>query len=104
MNRQPFAASITAGPGAGHVDNSREALADPSARAYAWRARGMSTTMLRTTSDGADYVIEENGIEWEVTNPHGTGKGPDSMRKDARPRRHSLEPPETYSSMRRLPP
>jgi len=31
--------------------------------------------MLRTSSDGADVVVEEGGLEWEVVNPHGTGKG-----------------------------
>nr|XP_019008341.1 uncharacterized protein I206_06900 [Kwoniella pini CBS 10737]OCF47122.1 hypothetical protein I206_06900 [Kwoniella pini CBS 10737] len=46
----------------------------PSDRAIAWRERGRATTMLRTASDGADVVIEETGMEWEVTNPHGTGK------------------------------
>lgn len=30
--------------------------------------------MLRTASDGADVVVEENGLEWEVVNPHGVGK------------------------------
>ena len=31
--------------------------------------------MLRTSSDGADVAVEENGLEWEVLNPHGTSKG-----------------------------
>lgn len=31
--------------------------------------------MLRTASDGADVALEEGGMEWEVVNPHGTGKG-----------------------------
>lgn len=44
-------------------------------RAVAWRSRGRATTMLRTSSDGADVTIEEGGMEWEVLNPHGTGKG-----------------------------
>jgi len=44
-------------------------------RAVAWRSRGRATAMLRTSSDGADVVLEEGGMEWEVVNPHGTGKG-----------------------------
>ena len=44
-------------------------------RAMAWRNMGRATTMLRTSSDGADVTVEENGMEWEVINPHGTGKG-----------------------------
>lgn len=31
--------------------------------------------MLRTASDGADVAVEEGGNEWEVINPHGTGRG-----------------------------
>lgn len=31
--------------------------------------------MLRTCSDGADVVLEEGGMEWEVVEPHGTSKG-----------------------------
>nr|XP_018265333.1 uncharacterized protein I303_01697 [Kwoniella dejecticola CBS 10117]OBR87491.1 hypothetical protein I303_01697 [Kwoniella dejecticola CBS 10117] len=49
-------------------------LRTASDRAVAWRERGRATTMLRTASDGADVVVEETGMEWEVTNPHGTGK------------------------------
>jgi hypothetical protein len=47
----------------------------PGDRALAWRSRGRTTAMLRTSSDGADVVLEEGGMEWEVVNPHGTGKG-----------------------------
>lgn len=64
--------------------------------------------MLRTSSDGADVAVEENGNEWEVIRGHGTGKGQhrtlakttgcSSMRLE---RRHSLEPPETYMHVRR---
>jgi hypothetical protein len=53
------------------VDQSSEI----GARAEAWRERGRATAMLRTSSDGADVVIEEGGLEWEVINPHGTSKG-----------------------------
>ncbi len=44
-------------------------------RALVWRDRGRATAMLRTCSDGADVVVEDNGLEWEVINPHGTAKG-----------------------------
>lgn len=30
--------------------------------------------MLRSSSDGADVALDETGMEWEVRNPHGTGK------------------------------
>lgn len=33
--------------------------------------------MLRTASDGADVIIGDGGQEWEVANPHGTGKRED---------------------------
>lgn len=59
-----------------HEDGTeREHPLAPSDRALAWRNRGRATAMLRTTSDGADVVLEEGGMEWEVVNPHGTGKG-----------------------------
>ncbi len=44
-------------------------------RAIAWRERGRATTMLRTASDGADVILEDEGLEWEVVEGHGTGKG-----------------------------
>lgn len=59
--------------------------------------------MLRTSSDGADVAIEENGLEWEVINPHGTGKGQHERPKPEIQRRHSLEPPEKYSGVRPVP-
>ncbi|WVF69686.1 hypothetical protein IAT40_004465 [Kwoniella sp. CBS 6097] len=79
----------------------------PSDRALAWRNRGRNTTMLRTSSDGADVVVEETGMEWEVTNPHGTGKREGQGGIAAREallshRRHSLEPYEAYENMRRI--
>ncbi|WVQ98166.1 hypothetical protein IAU59_005288 [Kwoniella sp. CBS 9459] len=79
----------------------------PSDRALAWRNRGRNTTMLRTSSDGADVVIEETGMEWEVTNPHGTGKREGEGAVNAREamlrhRRHSLEPYDAYMNMRRI--
>lgn len=43
-------------------------------RALAWRERGRATTMLRTASDGADVMVEEGGMEWDVLEPHGTGR------------------------------
>ena len=78
--------------------------------------------MLRTSSDGADVSVEENGMEWEVLQGHGTGKGQrrtkywtTPMRKSGAgagggswasgkgrmERRHSLEPPEMYTHVRR---
>ncbi|TXT11833.1 uncharacterized protein COLE_02243 [Cutaneotrichosporon oleaginosum] len=30
--------------------------------------------MLRTASDGADVIVDSNGLEWAVANGHGTGK------------------------------
>lgn len=44
-------------------------------RALAYRDSGRQIAMVRTASDGADVAIEEDGNEWEVLNPHGTGKG-----------------------------
>lgn len=82
-----------------------EALARPgsSVRALAWRDRGRATAMLRTCSDGADVVLEEDGLEWEVINPHGTGAGRDLGRSgpfgnyaELR-RRHSLQNREAYA-------
>ncbi|OCF33863.1 hypothetical protein I316_04575 [Kwoniella heveanensis BCC8398] len=71
-------------------------------RALAWRNRGRNTTMLRTSSDGADVVVEETGMEWEVTNPHGTGKREGEGAIPPREAMHSLESYETYENMRRI--
>ncbi|WRT64661.1 uncharacterized protein IL334_001595 [Kwoniella shivajii] len=79
----------------------------PSDRALAWRNRGRVTTMLRTASDGADVVVEETGMEWEVTNPHGTGKREASGLEGKvleLTRRHSLEQIDLYNDMRRVGP
>ncbi|WWD07525.1 hypothetical protein V865_005626 [Kwoniella europaea PYCC6329] len=76
-------------------------------RALAWRNRGRATAMLRTASDGADVCIEETGMEWEVMNPHGTGKrsGEDLGEKVLElTRRHSLEQVDFYKDMRRVEP
>ncbi|KAK6903592.1 hypothetical protein I203_107097 [Kwoniella mangroviensis CBS 8507] len=86
--------------------NTRPAIIrTPSDRALAWRNRGRATAMLRTASDGADVCIEETGMEWEVLNPHGTGKrsGEDLGEKllDLT-RRHSLEQVDFYKDMRRV--
>jgi hypothetical protein len=43
-------------------------------RTIAWRDASF-TAMTRSASDGADVVIPEDGYEWKVINPHGTGKG-----------------------------
>ncbi|WWC86774.1 uncharacterized protein L201_001653 [Kwoniella dendrophila CBS 6074] len=103
-------------PGGGHsrtpsgqsVPNGRPSIArTPSDRAIAWRNRGRATTMLRTASDGADVTIEETGMEWEVTNPHGTGRR-DSGGLDNQilqlTRRHSIEQLDFYKDMRRVEP
>lgn len=52
--------------------------------------------MLRSSSAGADVAIDEGGMEWEVLEPHGTGKGqPGNPRTEVGPgtvrRRHSQE-------------
>lgn len=102
------------GNGTSEVDLS---MLNPGERAMAWHNQGKATAMLRTSSDGADVSLEENGIEWEVIEGHGTGKGrPSTMSRSARikrgcasgsrtggkiERRHSLEPPETYAYVRR---
>ncbi len=57
------------------ADRASFMAAPATERAVAWRERGRATAMLRTSSDGADVAIEENGMEWEVLTPHGTGKG-----------------------------
>lgn len=62
--------------------------------------------LLRTASDGADVTAEEGGLEWEVRNPHGTGKGHlhdmkihEGDPKMPRFRRHSLEDMKYYRHM-----
>jgi hypothetical protein len=52
-------------------DSSRE-------RTIAWR-EASTTAMTRSASDGADVFIPESGYEWKVINPHGTGKGRQSL-------------------------
>jgi hypothetical protein len=54
--------------------------------------------MLRSSSAGADVAIDEGGMEWEVLEPHGTGKGQPGDVRRARERsrarvkrRHSQE-------------
>lgn len=44
----------------------------------AWRDAS-TTAMTRSASDGADVFIPESGYEWKVINPHGTGKGRQSL-------------------------
>ncbi|WWD21623.1 hypothetical protein CI109_106109 [Kwoniella shandongensis] len=76
-------------------------------RAMIWQTKGRAPKMLRTSSDGADVVVEENGLEWEVTNPHGTGKRDkdgDILRRLVVARRHSFEHKEYYKDVRRLAP
>jgi len=41
--------------------------------------------MLRTSSDGADVLLEEGELEWEVINPHGTAKGREGVEKSETP-------------------
>ncbi|ORY30331.1 hypothetical protein BCR39DRAFT_564873 [Naematelia encephala] len=72
-------------------------------RALAWRDRGRTTAMLRTSSDGADVMIEEGGMEWEVVNPHGTGRGQSERYEHVElKRRHSLQDRTEYKNMRIL--
>jgi hypothetical protein len=85
-------------PGAGGLERSRSAKS-ASERAVAWRDRGKATAMLRTASDGADVVIEENGLEWEVVNPHGVGKRDAPVDFQLR-RRHSLQDRLVYRELR----
>jgi hypothetical protein len=95
----------------GEVDLS---VLNPGQRALAWRNQGKATAMLRTSSDGADVSVEENGLEWEVIQGHGTGKGQHHNKarrttmgtgcgggNGRMERRHSLESPETYTHVRR---
>lgn len=44
-----------------------------SVRTRAWAPAPPS--MLRTASDGADVEVQNDGNEWDVLNPHGTGRG-----------------------------
>lgn len=101
------------GNGHGHSDIDISLL-NPGERALAWRNQGKATAMLRTSSDGADVSVEENGMEWEVIQGHGTGKGQHRTKTRTTrmmggcasgvgrmERRHSLEPPETYIHVRR---
>ncbi|KAL1407262.1 hypothetical protein Q8F55_006680 [Vanrija albida] len=39
-----------------------------------WASVWRPFAMERTASDGADVTLDENGHEWDVTNPSGTGK------------------------------
>lgn len=64
--------------------------------------------MLRTSSDGADVVIEEGGMEWEIVEPHGTGRGQrrratDESEDAALVRRHSLQDRLAYRDIRVVP-
>lgn len=106
------------GHGTSEVDLS---MLNPGERAMAWHNQGKATAMLRTSSDGADVTMEERGIEWEVIEGHGTGKGQRQHHRfrskkmvkgcnglgagasgvGRMERRHSLEPPETYTHFRR---
>ncbi|KAK8847532.1 hypothetical protein IAR55_005390 [Kwoniella newhampshirensis] len=94
----------------GHRGDRREAhsttAGTTSDRATIWRVRGRAPKMLRTASDGADVIVEENGMEWEVTNPHGTGKrdGHGELKQILVARRHSFEHKEHYRDVRRLAP
>ncbi|WVW78303.1 hypothetical protein I302_100257 [Kwoniella bestiolae CBS 10118] len=90
------------------TSNGRPAIArTPSDRALAWRNRGRATAMLRTASDGADVCIEETGMEWEIMNPHGTGKRSGENLGDKvleLTRRHSMEQVDFYKDLRRVEP
>jgi hypothetical protein len=66
-----------------------------------WRERGTAVAMLRTSSTGADVRPDETGNEWEVVEPHGTGKGQRDVvvRKEVR-RRHSQQDIKAYQFTR----
>ncbi|KAL0243554.1 hypothetical protein I308_105520 [Cryptococcus tetragattii IND107] len=74
-----------------------------SERAIAWRNKGRSTVMLRSSSDGADVALDETGMEWEVRNPHGTGKREGEAAKLVA-RRHSFNDLDDYKGARMLSP
>ncbi|WVO23894.1 uncharacterized protein IAS62_005251 [Cryptococcus decagattii] len=74
-----------------------------SERAIAWRNKGRSTVMLRSSSDGADVALDETGMEWEVRNPHGTGKREEEAVKLV-VRRHSFNDLDDYKGARMLSP
>ncbi|KIY32471.1 hypothetical protein I305_05040 [Cryptococcus gattii E566] len=74
-----------------------------SERAIAWRNKGRSTVMLRSSSDGADVALDETGMEWEVRNPHGTGKREEEAIKLV-VRRHSFNDLDDYKGARMLSP
>jgi len=66
-----------------------------------WRERGTAVAMLRTSSTGADVRPDETGNEWEVVEPHGTGKGQrDVNRKKEVGRRHSQQDIKAYQFTR----
>ncbi|OWZ33295.1 hypothetical protein C356_05394 [Cryptococcus neoformans c45] len=74
-----------------------------SERAIAWRNKRRSTVMLRSSSDGADVALDETGMEWEVQNPHGTGKREEEAVKPMM-RRHSFNDLDDYKGARMLSP
>jgi hypothetical protein len=67
-----------------------------------WRERGTAVAMLRTSSTGADVRPDETGNEWEVIEPHGTGKGQRGEVKqgDGVKRRHSQQDIKAYQFTR----
>ncbi|ODN79552.1 hypothetical protein L202_03507 [Cryptococcus amylolentus CBS 6039] len=71
-------------------------------RAVAWRNKGRSTVMLRSSSDGADVVLDDSGMEWEVMNPRGTGKRGDGDLFASTMRRHSFDNLEEFEGVRML--
>lgn len=58
----------------------------------------MATRLLRSSSTGADVAVDEGGMEWEVLEPHGTGKGQPGHRHKfpIGRRRHSQEDIKAY--------
>ncbi|ORX33965.1 hypothetical protein BD324DRAFT_653662 [Kockovaella imperatae] len=61
---------------ASHVDDGLNGDAEGSRTRHPASLRlARSRVMLRTTSDGADVVLEDGAPEWKVVRPHGSFKG-----------------------------
>ena len=83
----------------GHAIAYSERPAD-SIRALSLSQMEKSRMMLRTTSDGADVILDDGALEWTVVNPHGVFKGqkPVSEERLARKRR-SVRVPQVESEL-----
>ncbi|WVQ75907.1 hypothetical protein IAR50_005542 [Cryptococcus sp. DSM 104548] len=92
-------ASFVSSSGAGAAGAGTSQVSD---RAVAWRNKGRATVMLRSCSDGADVVLDDSGMEWEVTNPRGTGRRSDGDLFASTMRRHSFDNLEEFEGVRML--